>query len=88
MGLYGAVDNVCKRASFQNREETQSQPYASKASVLVVPVPSLGKWEVCVRKGVRRKVCAKSNMQIRPAAKRTCNAGATVVFVSSLPVSF
>lgn len=61
---------------------------AFKASVLVVPVQSLGKWEVCVRKGVRHKVCAKSNMQIRPAAKRTCNAGATVVFVSSLSVSF
>lgn len=46
-------------------QETQTHPTGITVSVPLITAQSPDKWEGWIRKGIRFKICAKSNMQIR-----------------------
>ncbi|KAK3521886.1 hypothetical protein QTP70_018619 [Hemibagrus guttatus] len=52
-GIGGSVVGFCGRPRFDSKPMPKPQPLDA------VPIPSPEKWEGCVRKGIRRKACAK-----------------------------
>lgn len=61
--VVNTVAGTNKRSPIKRQKDRPSLR-RSQASVLLVLIPSLDKWDGWVRKGIQYKSCAKSNMQI------------------------
>lgn len=53
---------TCERFLVPAWEETLQRPHTDA----LVPVPNPDKWEACIRKDMRHKISAKSNMRLHP----------------------